>query len=163
MDRSWMDKPDKLSVEYANGINEFITVAQNCVDSGGKVLCPCCRCVNKESQKLNVIKLHLLTSGFQNTYKIWYYHGEQRDNMEEDDLVAGEDVSGEQDDLATGLNDALKVSTEQYCSREACHIQPLKLDKEKNSHHGLRKRYPKCKSKTQLVSMRICTLYLKVH
>ena len=32
------------------------------------------------------------------------------------------------------------VSTEQYCSREACHIQPLKLDKEKNSHHGLRKR-----------------------
>ncbi|WOH08702.1 hypothetical protein DCAR_0728148 [Daucus carota subsp. sativus] len=108
MDRSWMDKPDKLSVEYANGINEFITVAQNCVDSGGKVLCPCCRCVNKESQKLNVIKLHLLTSGFQNTYKIWYYHGEQRDNMEEDDLVAGEDVSGEQDDLATGLNDALK-------------------------------------------------------
>ncbi|XP_074364848.1 uncharacterized protein LOC141705880 isoform X2 [Apium graveolens] len=110
MDRSWIDLPDKLSEEYANGITDFISMAKKFIDSKGLVLCPCCRCVNKQSQKINVIKFHLVTYGFLSTYKKWCYHGEKIDQMKEKIIFntqdEDEDIKGEQDDLAAGLNDA---------------------------------------------------------
>ncbi|KAK1383580.1 hypothetical protein POM88_021315 [Heracleum sosnowskyi] len=118
MDRSWINIPDKLSVEYANGISEFISAAEKYVNSKGKyvnskgmVLCPCGRCVNKQSQGFNVIKLHLLTHGFLSSYKIWYYHGEQIDDIEDDVIFNTQDGDprDEQDDLAEGLNDAINT------------------------------------------------------
>ncbi|KAK1382537.1 hypothetical protein POM88_020272 [Heracleum sosnowskyi] len=118
MDHSWINIPDKLSVEYENGIYEFISVAEKYVNSKGKyvnskgmVLCPCGRCVNKQSQGFNVIKLHLLTHGFLSSYKIWYYHGEQIDDIEDDVIFNTQDGDprDEQDDLAEGLNDAINT------------------------------------------------------
>ncbi|XP_074350605.1 uncharacterized protein LOC141689954 isoform X8 [Apium graveolens] len=46
MDRSWINVPNKLSPEYADGIDEFIKVASKQKNSTGMVLCPCCRCVD---------------------------------------------------------------------------------------------------------------------
>ncbi|XP_074379633.1 uncharacterized protein LOC141720881 isoform X1 [Apium graveolens] len=108
MDRSWINIRDKLSEEYTKGVSEFIGVAKKFVNSKGMVLCPCCRCINKQSQALNVIKLHLVTHGFLSTYKIWYYHGEQIDDLEDEVIFDDQDWDSrdEQDDLAEGLNDA---------------------------------------------------------
>ncbi|KAL8089644.1 hypothetical protein AgCh_039215 [Apium graveolens] len=72
------------------------------------ILSPCFRCINKKSQALNVIKLHLVTHGFLSTYKIWYYHGEQIDDLE-DEVIFDDpdwDSRAKQDDLAEGLNDS---------------------------------------------------------
>ncbi|KAK1366021.1 hypothetical protein POM88_041582 [Heracleum sosnowskyi] len=109
MDRSWITIPNKLSVEYANGISEFISVAEKCVKTKGMVVCPCCLCVNKQLQNLNVIKLHLHTHGFLSTYKIWYYHGEEIDDIEDEVIFNSEygDLRDEQDDLVEGLNNAI--------------------------------------------------------
>ncbi|XP_074346425.1 uncharacterized protein LOC141685209 [Apium graveolens] len=107
MDRLWIIVPDKLSEEYASGINEFIKVASKKINSKGMVLCPCCRCVNKEFQTLKIIRLHLLTHRFLQTYKIWYHHGEPENNVEDEvtNNSQDEDMKDDHDDLATGLND----------------------------------------------------------
>ena len=105
MDRSWINILDKLSPEYAAGINEFISVASESINSNGMVLCPCRRCMNKQSQSMNVIKLHLITHGFLSTYTRWYHHGEEIEGIQDEVLVDVED--GEPaDDLAAGLHDA---------------------------------------------------------
>ncbi|XP_074322874.1 uncharacterized protein LOC141659847 [Apium graveolens] len=109
MDRSWIDIPNKLSPDYANGIIEFIYVAEKRVDAKGMVLCPCCRCTNKKLQNINVIKVHLLSNGFLDTYKRWYYHGEQIDEVEDEMFINNEDayVNDKHNDLAEGLHDAI--------------------------------------------------------
>lgn len=73
------------------------------------VLCPCCPCVNKESQNLKILKLHLLTYGFLSTYKRWNNHGELADNFENEIFFdsPGDNVDDEQDELASGLNDSI--------------------------------------------------------
>ncbi|XP_074323736.1 uncharacterized protein LOC141660647 [Apium graveolens] len=109
MDRSWIDIPDKLSLDYANGIIEFISVAEKRVNAKGMVLCPCCRCMNKKLQNINMIKVHLLSNGFLDTYKRWYYHGEQIDEVEDEMFINNEDayVNDKHNDLAEGLHDAI--------------------------------------------------------
>ncbi|XP_060970192.1 uncharacterized protein LOC133037268 [Cannabis sativa] len=107
MDRRWINNPDRLSLEYATGITEFIDIAKQFVDSKGNVLCPCCRCVNKQSQSMRVIKLHLITHGFLCTYTKWYHHGEQLEEVQNKELFDSEEVDNENDNLARGLHDAI--------------------------------------------------------
>ncbi|KAF4360553.1 hypothetical protein F8388_017803 [Cannabis sativa] len=107
MDRRWINNPDRLSLEYAAGITEFIDIAKQFVDSKGNVLCPCCRCVNKQSQSMRVIKLHLITHGFLCTYTKWYHHGEQLEEVQNKELFDSEEVDNENDNLAGGLHDAI--------------------------------------------------------
>ncbi|XP_062119270.1 uncharacterized protein LOC133833022 [Humulus lupulus] len=105
MDRRWIHILDKLSPEYAAGINNFISVASEFRNSSGMVLCPCRRCMNKQSQSLNVIKLHLLTHGFLSTYTTWTHHGEEIEGVEDEVLADVEDAEAT-DDLSAGLQDA---------------------------------------------------------
>ncbi|XP_062094257.1 uncharacterized protein LOC133800316 [Humulus lupulus] len=108
MDRSWINILDKLSPEYAAGINEFISVASESINSNGMVLCPCRRCMNKQSQSMNVIKLHLITHGFLSTYTRWYHHGEEVEDIQDEVLVDVEDDKGF-DDLLKCLKEMLPV------------------------------------------------------
>uniref|UniRef100_A0A803QHC9 Transposase-associated domain-containing protein n=1 Tax=Cannabis sativa TaxID=3483 RepID=A0A803QHC9_CANSA len=107
MDRHWINIPNKLSAEYAAGMNEFISVARHSMDSNGMVLCPCCRCVNKKSQYMHVIKLHLIIHGFLSSYTRWYHHGEQIEEVEDEGLFDTEDnvEDSNHDDLDAGLHD----------------------------------------------------------
>ncbi|KAL8155009.1 hypothetical protein AgCh_000397 [Apium graveolens] len=109
MDRSWINIPDKLSSEYTNGIEDFISVTKQSLDAKGMVVCPCTRCVNKELQNLKMINLHLLTNGFLSTYKRWYYHGELAADLENKTTFDSQvnNVEEEHDDLASGLNDTI--------------------------------------------------------
>ncbi|KAK1364078.1 hypothetical protein POM88_039639 [Heracleum sosnowskyi] len=109
MDGSWITIPDKLSTEYADGINEFIKVASQRRNSNGLVLCPCSLCVNRLLQNLKVIKLHLLTHDFLSTYKIWYHRGEHVDDVEDEVTFNSqdEDVKDDHDDLTTDLSDTV--------------------------------------------------------
>ncbi|XP_062089145.1 uncharacterized protein LOC133795705 [Humulus lupulus] len=61
--------------------------------------------MNKQSQSLNVIKLHLLTHGFLSTYTTWTHHGEEIEGVEDEVLADVEDAEAT-DDLSAGLQDA---------------------------------------------------------
>ncbi|KAF4388159.1 hypothetical protein G4B88_021855 [Cannabis sativa] len=107
MDPHSMNNLDRLSLKYVVGINEFIDIAKQFLDTKGMVLCPCCRCVNKQLQSMWVIKLHLITHDFLSTYTAkWYHDGEQVEEVQNKELFDSEEVD-ENDNLARGLHDAI--------------------------------------------------------
>ena len=79
---------DRRSMEFIDGVHEFIKVAEN-YKYGGFVRCPCKNCKNeKDYSSSRIIHSHLFSSGFMPNYYVWTKHGERGimlDNNEEDD------------------------------------------------------------------------------
>ena len=75
MDRGWLSE-NRLSREYAEGIEEFVRSAfENGVDPE-RTRCPCVKCGNKMFLSVQQLKVHLVMNGIDPTYKIWFWHGE---------------------------------------------------------------------------------------
>ncbi|KAH7839003.1 hypothetical protein Vadar_033603 [Vaccinium darrowii] len=76
MDKSWIDLPTRVSMEYLKGIDEFIEFAYSSRPEGSFISCPCRRCENIYSFSRQVVKDHLYSHGFFKKYKNWTNHGE---------------------------------------------------------------------------------------
>ncbi|XP_031270756.1 uncharacterized protein LOC116129140 [Pistacia vera] len=74
MDKSWIHHPNRLSIEYANGVRTFIEIARNHVDSDGNTHCPCRKCLNAFFKSISVVKKHLFMNEFSRTYENWIFH-----------------------------------------------------------------------------------------
>ena len=70
---------DRLSQQYIDGVNSFLTFAMTVVDRSGKIPCPCIDCLNCYQQSANIVQIHLLHRGIMQDYTKWYYHGESRE------------------------------------------------------------------------------------
>ena len=69
---------DRHSMEFIDGVHEFIKVAEN-HKYGGFVHCPCKNCKNeKDYSSSRTIHSHLFSSGFMPNYYVWTKHGEKR-------------------------------------------------------------------------------------
>ena len=91
MSRQWMYMMDRRSMEFIDGVHEFIKVAKN-HKYGGFVRCPCKNCKNeKDYSSLRTIHSHLFSSGFMLNYYVWTQHGERGimldNNEEEEDRI----------------------------------------------------------------------------
>ncbi|KAK2634437.1 hypothetical protein Ddye_029229 [Dipteronia dyeriana] len=75
MDKSWMTK-DRLSKEYANGVDMFIAFALDYTTNPERMLCPCQGCLNLKFQTSIEIKYHLFSKSFDQRYQKWILHGE---------------------------------------------------------------------------------------
>ncbi|CAH9079417.1 unnamed protein product [Cuscuta epithymum] len=76
MDRSWINSR-RTSVEYENGVQEFLEFAQkNLPDSNNKFYCPCVKCINLRRLHVELIREHLICDGFCKSYTKWIRHGE---------------------------------------------------------------------------------------
>ncbi|KAI3719282.1 hypothetical protein L6452_20177 [Arctium lappa] len=82
-DRSWISVAYRLSIEYRQGVEEFVGVAKNHIDYRGLSRCPCKKCGNAKFQTLDVIRRHLFVNGIQLTYQVWHYHGESLPSLQE--------------------------------------------------------------------------------
>ena len=83
---------DRHSMEFIDGVHEFIKVAES-HKSVGFVQCPCKNCKNeKDYSSSRTIHSHLFSSGFMLNYYVWTKHGEKRimldNNEEEDDKIS---------------------------------------------------------------------------
>ena len=116
-DRSWMYGLC-LCNEYITRLDAFIDFAKkDMLDNGtGYLCCPCKHCKNeKKYLTVDVLKSHLIKSGFMDDYRCWNKHGEEglneaemRDSYlerevrtgveEEDDDVNEADILGLTDD-----------------------------------------------------------------
>jgi hypothetical protein len=77
MDRSWIRKGvRRLSSEHTKGVEEFIQFVRRSVAGDARVLCPCCKCLNREEQTIEDVEAHLLIYGMASTYDRWVHHGE---------------------------------------------------------------------------------------
>ncbi|KAD7477602.1 hypothetical protein E3N88_00738 [Mikania micrantha] len=79
IDKSWISLRNRRCLEFLNGLNNFMEIARNHVNSEGKACCPCVRCANSDHllQDLSTIYAHEHDRGFLQSYTTWVYHGEQ--------------------------------------------------------------------------------------
>ena len=82
---------DWRSMEFIDGVHEFIKVAEN-HKYDGFVRCPCKNCKNeKDYSSSRTIHSHLFNSGFMPNYYVWTKHGERGivldNNVEEEDRI----------------------------------------------------------------------------
>ncbi|KAK1441338.1 hypothetical protein QVD17_07185 [Tagetes erecta] len=77
MDRSWMYHAPRSSQTFVNGVQTFLTFAFERISvNGGKIKCPCTKCLNMIYQSRQNVLDHLICSGFRPEYLKWVYHGE---------------------------------------------------------------------------------------
>ena len=78
---------DRRSMEFIDGVHEFIKIAKN-HKYGGFVRCPCKNCKNeKDYSSSRIIHSHFFSSGFMLNYYVWTKYGERGimlDNNEEE-------------------------------------------------------------------------------
>uniref|UniRef100_A0A9I9EFK1 Transposase-associated domain-containing protein n=1 Tax=Cucumis melo TaxID=3656 RepID=A0A9I9EFK1_CUCME len=61
MEKSWMKLKNKFSVEYREGVTQFLEVAKFHVNDYRRIRCPCKRCTNSNWDLLEGVERHLLT------------------------------------------------------------------------------------------------------
>ncbi|CAM8935794.1 unnamed protein product [Rhodiola kirilowii] len=84
MNREWVSA-NRLSQEYEKGIMEFCVFASSYASRNNieRVFCPCMGCWNYRKVKSKKLHKHLLLTGIDPRYKVWYMHGEvEQQNFE---------------------------------------------------------------------------------
>ncbi|KAI3699037.1 hypothetical protein L2E82_43030 [Cichorium intybus] len=119
IDKSWIKERNRRSPKFLEGLRNFIEIAKSHVDDEGKAFCPCRDCVNSYWHVMSTIYAHVHDRGFQHTYKIWTYHGEEYPASDLDTLWAArrhtttthemfdviDDVMAEQDTFEENRNE----------------------------------------------------------
>jgi hypothetical protein len=136
-------------------VNGFLAFAFKNSAVGGKILCPCRKCVNSFWREASDIREHLICDGFIQGYTTWNLHGEESNYYENhgnnDDVGLVEESTEEDDiselirDLACGLDDRgdFEDNSSVQPSDELLALQRLV---EANSQEL----YPTCKKYTKL-------------
>ena len=82
IDKQWINESDLRSTYYIDGVQKFISFVEENGGKKGLYLCPCTRCKNMKTIKLDEINFHLLRRGIIQSYTVWYFHGGKRTEME---------------------------------------------------------------------------------
>ncbi|XP_041016141.1 uncharacterized protein LOC121258662 [Juglans microcarpa x Juglans regia] len=78
MDKSWMNLGDRLvSPAYAEGVKNFLTMAQNHCEESDRIRCPCRICCNNHFLPIFEVESHLFIKGINPNYTQWIFHGEE--------------------------------------------------------------------------------------
>ncbi|CAN6172856.1 unnamed protein product [Urochloa humidicola] len=75
MDKSWLRAP-RWSVEYDEGLRNFIELAFSTSAQHNRILCPCLNCGNNYWLEAEDIRDHLISVGFMDGYTSWILLGE---------------------------------------------------------------------------------------
>uniref|UniRef100_A0A9I9E9K0 Transposase-associated domain-containing protein n=1 Tax=Cucumis melo TaxID=3656 RepID=A0A9I9E9K0_CUCME len=76
IDKGWMKIRNKFSLEYRQGVTQFLEFVKFHVDAYVRLRCPCKRCLNLNWSSLEGVERHLLTIGISPYYIEWVYHEE---------------------------------------------------------------------------------------
>ena len=95
MDKSRTQLRGRHLPAYTKGVKDFIEYAHNYEDKGNGIKCPSNKCNNRYFKPINMVKAHLEENGIDKTYTRWVFHGEDFEEMSEDEDDDG-DVGVEQ-------------------------------------------------------------------
>ena len=76
MDKSWMKLRNKFSIEFKEGVSQFLEVAKNHIDQYKRIRYPCKRCMNSNWDSLEGAERYLLVIEVSPSYTNWVYNGE---------------------------------------------------------------------------------------
>src|SRR3954470_19625695 len=99
IDKSWIKLANRRSLEFQDGLKQFVERARNYVNEQGCVSCPCNRCNNFDTQTINIVEWHIFRYGFQQRYETWVYHGEHVIPSINEDLSTANDGADEMVDV----------------------------------------------------------------
>ncbi|KAL7593473.1 hypothetical protein Lser_V15G33749 [Lactuca serriola] len=105
MGHQWVKIENRTSIEYVNGVKEFLNVARHTLNSNGLTSYPCSNCLNSRLQNISVITSRLISVGTDESYTRWVHHG--KDEVEEEDAPHNDFVNTESAGLRAGLEDAV--------------------------------------------------------
>ncbi|XP_028071049.1 uncharacterized protein LOC114273453 [Camellia sinensis] len=110
MNKNWIDLPNRMSVGYVNGIDNFLRFAYNNRDERSSISCPCQFCSNRYNFSLEVVNEHLISNGFVKKYKNWIHYWESyvqlHGNQENQTLMVD---SATRDDVIGMVQEALGI------------------------------------------------------
>ncbi|KAJ9539304.1 hypothetical protein OSB04_032037 [Centaurea solstitialis] len=98
IDKTWTTLPPTRK-EFWEGLDSFVERAKSCVDSGGRIRCPCKKCVNSILMDMTTMKNHVSRFGFSRLYDTWIYHGESRTPPVVNDVAPSNEMAGAIDDI----------------------------------------------------------------
>ena len=90
---------NRNSVAYMNGVKDFVEYASNFVDTSGKVRCQCKKRMNINFERIVVLRVHLLQSGFHKFYTKQIFHVETIHNPTNEEPQVEENVDKMKDIL----------------------------------------------------------------
>ncbi|CAO2148269.1 unnamed protein product [Urochloa humidicola] len=114
MDKTWIDDDARHTKVYLQGVNSFLVFALRNSAVGGKILCPCRKCVNSFWKEATEVREDLICDGFLKGYRTWNLHGEATSSVTHgnhagakvmEESKEDDDISYLPRDLATGLYD----------------------------------------------------------
>ena len=112
MDKSWIFVTNRLSETYRSGVKIFIEQAHSHLDEEGKCRCPCKKCLNCYSHRIDIVERHIFLKGFSVNYVNWINHDEEdhnTPNVQDEEYDAegeGSDNDDDEDEMMNALNDA---------------------------------------------------------
>ncbi|XP_017234788.1 uncharacterized protein LOC108208774 [Daucus carota subsp. sativus] len=148
-DRSWISRSRYnesryLTVEYKNGVDDFIKFACENLRGGsdGLIRCPCGNCKNKHYKDPIAVKLDLYRYGIMQWYTIWTAHGEK---MPEENIGTSTRNVGDGDvDMYYDADDMLRDIGEanRYCEKMDDEPNPAAKEFYKMLHSASEPIYP---------------------
>ncbi|KAL0536272.1 hypothetical protein IC582_025215 [Cucumis melo] len=143
MDGSWMHK-SRLSKDYALGVENFISFGfSNTKDAS--IRCPCLKRGNCEKQSRTTIRDHLYVNGIDESYKIWFWHGEQLPESSLYEESSKFDTHMYEENDVGSINEMIEVAHEEY-SKDPNEFEKLLNDAKKPLYEG-------CKTFTKLSTL----------
>jgi hypothetical protein len=129
-------------------VNSFLAFAFQNSAKGGKILCPCRKCVNTFWREGSEVREHLICDGFLKGYKTWTLHGEASSSINHGNNDRPEffeqpsdddDISELIRDLACGLDDKGDLLDDGSCElpiNDLAGIQKLLADNSQELYPG---------------------------
>ncbi|KAL4032266.1 hypothetical protein IC575_005336 [Cucumis melo] len=151
MDRSWMHK-SRLSKDYELGVENFISFGfSNTKDAS--IRCPYLKCGNCEKQSRTTIRDHLYVNGIDESYKVWFWHGEQLpESFLYEESSKFDTYMYEENDVGS-INEMIEVAHEEY-SKDPNEFAKLLNDAEKPLYEGCKK-FTKLSTLVKLYNLRV--------
>ena len=88
---------DKLSQQYIDGVNSFLTFERTVVDQSGNILRSCIDYLNCYQQYAHIVQIRLLHRGIMQDYTKWYYHREPRElneHIDDEEMLDNDHLDG---------------------------------------------------------------------
>ncbi|KAL0533399.1 hypothetical protein IC582_030238 [Cucumis melo] len=151
MDRSWMHK-SRLSKDYGLGVENFISFGfSNTKDAS--IRCSCLKCGNCVKQSRTTIRDHLYVNGIDESYKIWFWHGEQLPESSLYEESSKFDTHMYEENDVGSINEMIEVAHEEY-SKDPNEFEKLLNDAEKSLYEGCKK-FTKLSTLVKLYNLKV--------
>ncbi|KAL4010606.1 hypothetical protein IC575_030108 [Cucumis melo] len=151
MDKSWMHK-SRLSKEYELGMKHFVNFGFSKTTTF-YIHCPCLKYGNCEKHSRKGVRDHLYVNGINESYKIWFWHGEELQNSSFYGESSKFDTHTREENDVGSVKEMIEVARNEY-SKDPNGFEKLLIDAEKLLYKGCKK-YTKLSTPVKLYNLKV--------